>query len=185
MKSCEAIDKLIQEQGAGSYYVCTLVDGSRFIFYVNDFDERIYLRFLVSCCALTSEAIVSLCENFTEDFLILHPEDIEKIEYIDWFKVQKLLEATDSEFIFDADENFESIEDYISDFLSDGGTICFKGDPFKSFGESRVSNYSQAINIKNAVSHQVQAPVQGVPVVSCGKTYPSTPTITGRSRRIL
>lgn len=184
MKSCEAIDKLIQVNGEGSYYVCSLVDGSKIIFYIPD-EGSLYNRFLVSCCASTSEEIESTCEGYTHNYLLLHPEDIERIDCIDWYKIQNLLEAADSDFIFEDETDFYEIEDNLVDFLNDGGTICFRGNPVKSFGESRVLNYSQALNLQSAVSHQAQAPVQGIPTVSCGKTYPSTPTITGRSRRVL
>lgn len=183
MKNCEEIDKIIENLGGKEEYYCaTLTDGSRIIFYINC-EQKNFNSFLLSCCALTSEAILSNCESFSQDFLILHPEDITKIDYLDWCQLEDLITDQDSEFIFVDDDNWEEIEGSLIDFLIDGGTICFKGDPFKTFGCKRSIDHPTVATTTKVANVTELPSIEGSPVESqqCVQVNSS---ISGRKRKL-
>lgn len=183
MKNCEEIDKIIENLGSKEEYYCaTLTDGSRIIFYIN-YEQKNFNSFLLSCCALTSDAILSNCESFSQDFLILHPEDITKIDYLDWCRLEDLITDQDSEFIFVDDEDWNDIESSLIDFLIDGGTICFKGDPLVTFGDKRNFDHPTVATTTKVANVTELPSIEGSPVKpqQCVQVNSS---ISGRKRKL-
>lgn len=180
MKNCEEIDKRIATLGGCDEYCCAiLTDGSKIIFRTSD---NFYARFLSSCCAITSENIFSDCESFSENFLVLHPEDIVKIDCIDFNRIEEMLE-TDSSFKYIEDDTYYRIEDYLVDFLRNGGTICVKGNPLETFGCKRNIDQPTVVTITKGADVVVVPSISGSPVEpqQCVQVNSS---ISGRKRKL-
>ena len=181
MKDCEEIDKILDELGGRDEYFCAkLTDNSIIIFRVY---SCFYSRFLSSCCATTSENVFSDCETFSENFLILHPEDIVKIDYIDFNQIEFLLSAPDSSFKYIEDDSYDGIEDNLIDFLKAGGTICVKGNPLETFGDKRNIDHPTVVTTKKVADIIVVPSISGSPVGSpqCVQVNSS---ISGRKRKL-
>ena len=95
---------------------------------------------------VTEDNWVSLCNVL--GLISQFPETSFKIGVVVSIKVKDLVKSllsvgtVDKEFVslllnYGDDDNWEEIEESLIDFLSDGGTICFKGDPLKTFGCER------------------------------------------------
>jgi len=180
MKDCEEIDRRIAIFGGCDEYCCaTLTDGSKIIFRTSD---NFYARFLLSCCAITSENIFSDCESFSENFLVLHPEDIVEIDSIDFNQIEGMLE-TDSSFEYIEDDTYYGIEDNLIDFLRNGGTICFKGDPLKTFGDKRNIDQSTVVTTTKVADVVAISSIIGSPV-ELQQCVQVNSSISGRKRKL-
>lgn len=180
MKNCEEIDKRIATLGGCDEYCCaTLTDGSKIIFRTSD---NFYARFLSSCCAITSENIFSDCESFSENFLVLHPEDIVEIDYIDFNQIEDMLE-TDSSFEYIEDDTYYGIEDNLIDFLRNGGTICVKGNPLVTFGDKRNFDHPTVVTTTKVADIIVVPGIEGSPVKP-QQCVQANSSISGRKRKL-